>query len=605
MGVCDRTTGTCQCYDGHEGVACQRASCPNACSGNGVCKSKEQLAASDYGNVYLLWDKDLTMGCECDPGFTGPDCSLKECKHGIDPLYQDDSTIPRYSVFDFATLTTSTTSTFTDGTPQAGPGYWAIRFFDVFGEDWLTQPISAGASCDDVENALYNLPNDVIPAGTLECLLTARSNKAENRWNAIDTTVNVTGHTYHVFYNFSIWQAVSGANSGDPSTDSADALYLGSNAPGPTTPLSGYVYRIKFFGNPGAIAQPQIELYLDGKRPSLVSPSAKVITSVWTDGQQGEDDDFIADYCDNVVVTIANDGTNFYLDELTAAEKATLKKCLGGSDGDDSNNVDVYNWDTGSEAYPHLVKLNRYTNTFGEGSYYAALWFDPTRSLDSSGTGGTFLLVNPFQPTDVLSTDKYEIYTTRGILALTSQAASTVVSFASEYFYTVNSTFDNSLHNNGYDGDISCPYTQSAAGSSAPVTNCLNKDDYFTFLNWDTPYFNSPHINLYKAKNLYKADYSSSISSSALFASSTQPATNELHYMTNIIQADLSSNWGTGNSISATPFRIYKFTPNPASTYNYVNECSNRGICATDTGICACFPGYTSDDCSVQAAIAV
>ncbi len=56
-GKCDRTTGECQCYDGYDGVACQRASCPgfpNSCSGHGVCKTIEQLAYSDSGNVYKL-----------------------------------------------------------------------------------------------------------------------------------------------------------------------------------------------------------------------------------------------------------------------------------------------------------------------------------------------------------------------------------------------------------------------------------------------------------------------------------------------------------------------------------------------------------------------
>jgi hypothetical protein len=37
--------------------------------------------------TYELWDKTLTMGCKCDPGYTGPDCSLKLCRYGVDPLF--------------------------------------------------------------------------------------------------------------------------------------------------------------------------------------------------------------------------------------------------------------------------------------------------------------------------------------------------------------------------------------------------------------------------------------------------------------------------------------------------------------------------------------
>ena len=91
--------------------------------------------------------------------------------------------------------------------------------------------------------------------------------------------------------------------------------------------------------------------------------------------------------------------------------------------------------------------------------------------------------------------------------------------------------------------------------------------------------------------------------------------------MTHVIKADLSSNWGVTNfeKIMARirypklansiffhdSFRVYKFFPNITSTYNYVNECSNRGLCARDTGLCTCFPGYTGDDCSIQDVLSV
>jgi len=114
-GTCNRDDGTCSCFPGYEGNACQRASCPNACSGHGTCETIKELAedkedgdlskgayafngfASDHAGIgdlsgvgyitYELWDKTLTMGCKCDPGYTGPDCSLKLCRYGVDPLF--------------------------------------------------------------------------------------------------------------------------------------------------------------------------------------------------------------------------------------------------------------------------------------------------------------------------------------------------------------------------------------------------------------------------------------------------------------------------------------------------------------------------------------
>lgn len=38
------------------------------CSGHGVCRTIEKLASEDGGNFYGLWDKESSMGCECDPG---------------------------------------------------------------------------------------------------------------------------------------------------------------------------------------------------------------------------------------------------------------------------------------------------------------------------------------------------------------------------------------------------------------------------------------------------------------------------------------------------------------------------------------------------------
>jgi len=50
---------------------------------------------------------------------------------------------------------------------------------------------------------------------------------------------------------------------------------------------------------------------------------------------------------------------------------------------------------------------------------------------------------------------------------------------------------------------------------------------------------------------------------------------------------------------------VYKFVPNVESQYEYVAECSNRGICERDSGLCTCFPGYTADDCHEQSSLAL
>jgi len=86
QGLCDRTTGQCNCFPGYEGEACTRTVCPNGCSGHGTCIEAYRLQA-DFGNTYTMpWDAKKSFGCKCDTGFRGPDCSLQECPSDYDPL---------------------------------------------------------------------------------------------------------------------------------------------------------------------------------------------------------------------------------------------------------------------------------------------------------------------------------------------------------------------------------------------------------------------------------------------------------------------------------------------------------------------------------------
>jgi len=47
------------------------------------------LADPGMGPVYTytnVWDGDMMYGCNCDLGYFGPDCSLKDCPRGDDPF---------------------------------------------------------------------------------------------------------------------------------------------------------------------------------------------------------------------------------------------------------------------------------------------------------------------------------------------------------------------------------------------------------------------------------------------------------------------------------------------------------------------------------------
>lgn len=90
-GSCDRKSGTCTCFPGYDGVACQRSTCPNNCNDRGTCWPEKHLAAK-AGRTYEdyksggPWDAMKHVGCFCDAGYRGPACELQECPSGTDPL---------------------------------------------------------------------------------------------------------------------------------------------------------------------------------------------------------------------------------------------------------------------------------------------------------------------------------------------------------------------------------------------------------------------------------------------------------------------------------------------------------------------------------------
>jgi hypothetical protein len=575
------------------------------------------------------------MGCECDAGYFGPDCSQRNCKYGVDPLYLDDAATVKYSIFDVATLSTATaadsalTGLFTNGESDSKDGYWAIRFYDLHNEDWVTEPIIGGASCDEVVEALEGLPNNVIPSGSIECSRVKFYNGFENT-NTFTNAYYEDGNDadskkpYRIIYQMALWEAITDINFGEISPATAIQHYTSSNDTS-AVQLSGFVYRLKFYGNPGKLPQPDVEVYLDGKRPTLIS-DGKVITKVWTDGQQGENKDYFADHCDGVTVTIGrhhpagNDGNvQSFLNGMTTAEKNLLKKCLGDSDLDTTNNQDVYNWDKGNKFFPHIIKLVRTVTTYTDGGYYAVVWYDEDYTWDSTGAEGTFRLLNPFVPPDAFLTDNYDIYTTKGTLALTSVNSEVTFGFGSKYLYTVNTTYDNHFDNvpDNYDGDISCEVGANNAHKfdfihkSDDVYHCLNKSDIFTMINWEHPDVNPPHINLYTAERLMKTEYKHSVKDKFTNHGTDDQEDKEMHYMTHMITTDISTNWGVSvgddepDESSIPHFHVYKFIPATESTYEYVAECSNRGICDRDAGVCKCFSGYTSDSCHEQSSLSV
>ena len=94
QGLCDREAGICECFPGYEGKACERSTCPNKCNGRGICQDMQKMRSSattadgTFTKTYAdaIWDSSKHMGCLCDAGFRGPDCSLMECPSDTDVM---------------------------------------------------------------------------------------------------------------------------------------------------------------------------------------------------------------------------------------------------------------------------------------------------------------------------------------------------------------------------------------------------------------------------------------------------------------------------------------------------------------------------------------
>ena len=646
-GLCDRAKGQCECLPGYDGAACQRASCPSKansntpgsgqstsnvafkvftgntafngramtipqvdqCSGHGTCMTIEQLAFLDHGNSYDLWDKYSTMGCKCDPGYTGADCSERTCVHGIDPLYVDDT----------SAQVTHTTVRIESSDADALSGEYAIRFWDTHGEDYITKGIPVtgdgivdGVSkthCDAVKEALLELPNRVVPA--IQCS---------------QTVLN---------------------------TD------------------KGVEYTLTFIGNPGKLRQMELDEFLDGARSTVSVSSGTVTIGVHTK-VVGESVDYFAQRCEGITVKVLADsasdnswdlgsvrpGSLGYLSgpdgPLSAAEMKILKKCLGNSDWDYDNNVEVADWDYGVVvendgvdsfnmigAHPHAIKVvpTNAANTKTPGSYHL-VWFD------QDATGKEFRVANlNSEANDVSEATEMYLYTTEGTVQQMGYGPDATI--ADNSSGTASSTrivgyFDKDSNKIYTNYDTRCEIDDSnnhrcvdKGDKLFVIDSCWGKGDLSagapspnsifggTALNAcaDSTIPNKDSGNIYTVTKVYTVllDANSANSPADEIDVSLDP-TLKRYVNTFVIEVDANIGWeglkgDPENSNSAGDdttwsdntgvVSLFHFTPHDVGTYDYVSECSNRGLCDRESAICKCFSGYTSHDCSVQNILAL
>jgi hypothetical protein len=179
-GICDRSSGECDCFDGYTGKACGYTTCPNDCSGHGTCEFIEELTygsvpgdyfdtegglttSASFDYVTELWDYGKSRACKCDPMYTEIDCSRKMCPKGNDVLDTrmdtTDSLSYQVQTIKFENVTMNKTESF------------ALTFKSTLNETYTTTPIAMktgggiGGTHDiakSMESALLALPNGVV-----------------------------------------------------------------------------------------------------------------------------------------------------------------------------------------------------------------------------------------------------------------------------------------------------------------------------------------------------------------------------------------------------------------------------------------------------------
>lgn len=560
-GYCDRNTGECRCFSGYEGSACQRVMCPTVngltCSGHGLCQSAAEYATTESNNIYKLWDADTSMICRCDAGYFGPACEQRSCKIGFDPIYLM-SHGPRFANYSYVI--------YIDSSSAAIYGNYTLIFHDVFGKAWHTPLISFNASCSQVTAALEMLPNNVIPAKSVNCVLFPQ---------------------YHDLLE-----------QDEPIYEASKMFY-------------GLKYTLTFPKNPGVLKQPLVNTYINSRRSNLFSSSSNhpPRSFVYPNGFSGEFQDYFENLCEGVDVNLQyNPGQRyFYLSGLTPVEFRLLSQCLGDSDGNPSTSSETgmiggveYSWDYGTALNPHLVKLVDMTinpvtdlcpgdlnsrrdgdvRCFSSGNavnpgFFVPLIYDPLDKVFK-----VFIRAG----LDYSSYTKFAVYTTKGVMQMVSPEVAITTDFRTFYSSVVYSVVANSSrlisNSSVYDGDLSC---ETNGANINGALDCVERGDLVMFFcpNVSRIDINPRYVNLYSVTRIGR---------------STTTSANLNSTSVNEIELDMSINGAWNRTLGVS---IYKFIPAMDDSYEYASSCGNRGNCDQDTGVCDCFASYSNDDCSL------
>jgi len=570
-GTCNRDDGVCACFAGFEGTACQRMVCPNKCSGHGICANVKTLAqskkvgdgysVSDWSGIgglyYQLWDRVQVMGCSCDSLYTGPDCSLKKCPLGVDPLYRgsplyEEAYVDIYGTYTELGLPTGTGLTYAV-LGKAMKGTFDLVIYDNLGTEYVLDGLTY---CDYTADASRTTKWCTQPAAIMAYFANKRLQS---------TQVGVTN------YAFVSIQPLPTAAA--------------------TIPDFGVRYWFNYKkGNPGY----HKDLFVKSFTPVIqedVKIASQPVHSVYHYVvQQGMDCDYLDMWNEGVHltnnpyagwddVTLYNFVLPGYISAYTYATPTTTSVLTASTDwsfwlGNPSFTGTAPNrvYTVPSDKFKtNAIMINglrfevQQVTGFGGNNWLTGNGLTPLTSTATSSA--TAMSMSPYSATTA-------------IMSLTQSSAYSFTTIGVKTFSFASSTAQLTLT-----GGLNGPQSGfSVTPYSAPNLIRLNLINIIAFpANW--------------AGGIY------SFYSTVTVIGNVEPAI--------VDQSRLSANTGhaitTGGAFITDGkdifgydrrFPVYaRLTP----AYQYVTHCAGRGTCNHDTGLCECFSGYKTAVCDTQA----
>jgi len=229
-GICDRSTGQCDCLDGYEGKACARQVCKDGCNGHGTCAYMNQIpfgtvfgdwafnnpnaaGKAQLGTVGAVrstttaeaWDAERSRACVCDSEWSGISCASRMCPHGNDAMFVTEYTVDEDYQSQVQTIKLTGSESF------GATDTFALTFTSRTNQTFTTVPIALSASDSDadalllaarVKDALMGLPNRVIDDVVVTAIVAAQSititvtfsgDGVQGRQNLLELDINPCG----------------------------------------------------------------------------------------------------------------------------------------------------------------------------------------------------------------------------------------------------------------------------------------------------------------------------------------------------------------------------------------------------------------------------